>query len=383
MRVRKTTVVALLAIAAVAGFGTWRVLAVRHAVKPAPPAAVVPVTDARVEAKDIPIQVSGIGNVQAFNTVGVRSRVDGQITDVFFKEGQEVKLGDRLFQIDPRPYQAAFDQAVAAKERDTAQLHGARLDLDRDAKLVGPGYQTRQGYEDQMATVAQLEASVKADQAQIEMAQLNLDYALIRAPIDGRTGQRVVDPGNYIQAGQNTNLVVITQLKPIFVSFTIPQDALDDIRRGQAQNPLQVEAYDADDATLLSSGKLTLIDNRVDPATGTIHLKATFDNADERLWPGEFVSARLILAVRHDAITVPERTVMHSATGSYVYVIKPDDSVERRTIEVAMTVAGDAVIQKGLAVGEHVVVDGQHRLSDGAKVKYGTRAAAKEAEQVR
>lgn len=383
MRVRTTTVVALLAVAAAGGFGAWRFLDAGHGAKPAAPAAIVPVTDGKVEARDIPIQVSGVGNVQAFNTVGVRSRVDGQITELFFKEGQEVKLGDPLFQIDPRPYRAAFDQAVAAKERDSAQLHGAQLDLDRDAKLVGPGFQTRQGYEDQMATVAQLEASVKADQAQIEMAQLNLDYALIRAPIDGRTGQRVVDPGNYVQAGQNTNLVVITQLKPIFVSFTIPQDSLDDIRRGQAQNPLRVEVYGADDATLLSSGKLTLIDNRVDPATGTIHLKATFDNADERLWPGEFVSARLVLAVRHDAITVPETTVMHGATGAYVYVIKPDDSVERRNIEVAMTVAGEAVIEKGLAVGEHVVVDGQHRLSEGTKVKYGTRAAANGAEQAR
>ena len=380
---RNTTVLALLAIAAAAGFGGWRFLAANHNEKPLAAAVAVPVTDGRVEVRDVPLQVSGIGNVQAFNTVGVRSRVDGQITEVFFKEGQEVKQGDRLFQIDPRPYQAAFEQAVAAKEKDAAQLRGARLDLDRDAKLVGPGFQTRQGYEDQLATVAQLEASVKADQAQIEMAQLNLDYALIRAPIDGRTGQRVVDAGNYVQAGQNTNLVVITQLKPIFVSFTVPQDSLDDIRRGQAQNPLRVEAYDSDDATLLSSGTLTLIDNRVDPATGTIHLKATFDNADERLWPGEFVSARLILAVRRDAITVPARTVMHGATGSYVYVIKPDDSVERRTVEVATMVAGDAVIEKGLATGEHVVLDGQYRLSDGTKVRYGTRAAATAAEQAR
>jgi membrane fusion protein, multidrug efflux system len=375
--VRYASVLALIAIAAGAGFGAWQHLADSRAEK-APAEPRLPVTDGTVEARDVRIQVSGVGAVQAFNTVAVKSRVDGQITQVFFTEGQDVKQGDPLFQVDPRPYQAALDQAVATKQKDAAQLHGAQLDLERDAKLVGPGFQTRQGYEDQLATVGQLQASVKADQAQIESAQLNLHYALIGAPIDGRTGQRVVDLGNYVQANQNTSLVTITQLRPIFVSFTVPQDSLDDIRRGQSQQPLAVEAYGSDDTTLLSSGTLTLIDNQVDPATGTIHLKATFDNADERLWPGEFVNARLTLSVRHDAITVPARTVMQGSAGSYLYVINPDDTVERRSVEVAMTVEGIAVIARGLAVGEHVVVDGQYRLSAGAKVRYDRRAAARE-----
>jgi membrane fusion protein, multidrug efflux system len=216
--------------------------------------------------------------------------------------------------------------------------------------------------------VDQLKGAIAADQAQIDAAQLNLQYTDIRSPIDGRTGARLVDLGNFVQASQTTALVSITQIKPIYVSFTVPQENLVEIRTNQARAPLEVEAYASDDKTLLSRGKLTLIDNQVDTTTGTIRLKATFENADERLWPGQFVSARLIVSTRQDAIVVPAQTVMHGPQGSYIYVIKPDDTVQRRTVEVAMTEDNRAVIEKGLARDERVVVDGQYRLTEGVKV---------------
>jgi multidrug efflux system membrane fusion protein len=377
--VRKAVIFALIAAALAAGFLAWRIAAHHASAQAAGQAqapAAIPVAPGAAEAKDVPLFISGIGTVQAFNTVSVRSRVDGQITKVFFTEGEDVKAGEPLFQIDPRPFQAALDQAQAARERDQAQLEGAQRNLDRYAKLVVPGYQTRQSYEDQQATVAQLKASVKADEVQIESAKLNLDYALITAPIDGRTGQRLVDIGNFIQSNQNTSLVTITQLKPIFVGFTVPQESLDSIRQNQAKQPLDVVAYGQDDKTVLSKGKLTLIDNQVDVATGTIRLKATFENADERLWPGEFVNARLILSVVQNAVTVPAQTVMQGPNGPYLYVIKPDDTVEHRDVKVETTQDDLAVIAQGLSAGERVVVDGQYRLTDGAKVKIAASQAS-------
>ncbi len=341
--------------------------------------APIPVTAGKAEAKDVPVYVSGIGTVQAYNSVAIKSRTDGQITQVLFTEGQEVKAGDKLFQIDPRPYQAALDQATAAKERDQGQLAGAQADLDRFSKLMSTGFQTRQSYDDQKALVAQLQGAIKVDQGQIDAAKLNLDYTDIRAPIDGRTGARLVDIGNYIQASQATSLVSITQLKPIFVSFTLPQDTLDEIRQGQAAAPLEVVALGSDLTTQLSHGHLTLIDNQIDPATGTIHLKASFDNGDERLWPGEFVNARLVLSTRKNAVTVAAQTVMQGAQGPYVFIIKPDETVERRDVQVAATQDNIAVIAKGLAAGDDVVVEGQYRLTDGSKIRVDTPKQAAEA----
>jgi len=335
----------------------------------------VPIVAGTAEARDMPVYLRGIGTVQAYNAVAVHTRVDGQIVQVRFSEGQEVKAGDPLFQIDPRPFQAALDQAQAAKERDQAQLQGAQLDLERYAGLLPKGFQSRQSYDDQKAQVGALQGAIKVDQAQIESAKLNLAYADIRSPIAGRTSALLVDLGNYVQASQNTSLVTITQLKPIYVSFTLPQASLDTIRQYQAKAPLDVIAYGSDDKTKLAEGKLTLIDNHVDTATGTIHLKATYDNSDERLWPGEFVAARLVLWVRKNAVTVPSETVMQSNNGAYVYVIKPDNSVERRDVEVASVQDGLAVITKGVSSGERVVVDGQYRLTNGAKVKIDSEAA--------
>jgi membrane fusion protein, multidrug efflux system len=333
------------------------------------PAPGIPVTAGVVRAENVPVFLNGIGTVQAYNMVAVKSRVDGQIVKVDFKEGQEVKQGDPLFQIDPRPYQAALEQAEAAKQKDEAQLAGAKLDLARYSKLLGTGYQTRQSYDQQTALVGQVEAAIKGDQAQIDTAALNLGYANIRSPIDGRLGARLVDKGNLIHASDNTTLVTIDEVKPIFVSFTLPQDTLDEIRQQQQKSPLAVRAYSSDGNTLLSQGKLTLIDNSIDQATGTIHLKARFDNDDERLWPGEFVSLRVILKIRPNVATVPSQTIEEGPDGHYAYVIKPDDTVERRNVEVAAVQDGIAVVTKGLRPGERVVVDGQFRLTEGAHVR--------------
>ena len=329
----------------------------------------IPVSVVISEKKDVPVFVRGIGTVQAYKTVAIKTRVDGQIVKISFEEGQDVKAGDPLFQIDPRPFQALLEQAQAAKQRDEALLAGAQLDLERYGKLIGSGYQSRQSLDQQKATVDSLKGSIASDQAQIDTAQLNLTYADMRAPIDGRTGQRLVDLGNLVQTSQGTNLVTITQIKPIFVNFTVPQDATDEIRRNQAAGKLTVLAYSSDDKVKLAEGKITLIDNQIDTTTGTLRLKATYENADERLWPGEFVNARLQLSVRKDAVTVPQRAIMQGANGSYVYIVKPDNTVERRDIEMVSAPEGLAVITKGLNAGQKVVSDGQYRLVNGSRVR--------------
>src|SRR5215475_181265 len=250
------------------------------------PAPGIPVTAGTVVAQNVPVFLNGIGTVQAYNMVAVKSRVDGQIVKVDFKEGQDVKAGDPLFQIDPRSYQATLAQAEAMKQKDEAQLAGAQADLERYAQLVPSGHQTRQSYDQQKALVAQLQAAIKGDEAQIQTAKINLGYTDIRSPIDGRLGARLVDKGNLVHANDNTALVTISEVKPIFVSFTLPQETLDDIRENQNKAPLVVLAYNGDGTKQLAEGKLTMIDNAVDQATGTIRLKARFDNEEERLWPG-------------------------------------------------------------------------------------------------
>jgi multidrug efflux system membrane fusion protein len=367
----KRAVVVILGLLAVGTALAWRYGPLGGSSAKAQPPPLIPVIAGTSETRNVPVYVDGLGSVQAFNTVTMKAQVGGLITKVFFREGQEVKAGDSLFQIDPRPFEAALQQAQATKEKDEAQLQSAQLDLDRAVKLLVPGFQTRQGYDQQKATVGQLQASVRADEAQIANAQLNIDYALVRAPFDGRTGARQVDIGNLVQTAQNTNLVTITQVRPIFVSFTVPATQLDEIRRNQAKQPLKVIAYAQDDKTELAQGVLTLIDNQVDVATGTIHLKAQFDNAGEPLWPGEFISARIVLATRADAVTVPEQSVMRGPNGSYVYVLDAGDTALRRDVKIAATQEGLAVVSDGLKAGERIVTEGQYRLTDGAKAKVG------------
>jgi membrane fusion protein, multidrug efflux system len=274
-----------------------------------------------------------------------------------------------LFQLDPRPYEAALALAMATKEKDQAQLATAQADLVRYGRLVGPGFQTRQSFEDQQGLVAQLTAAVKGDEAQIDTARVNLGYTNIRSPIDGRLGARLVDLGNLVRATDNTPLVSITQIKPIFVSFTLPQGDLDEIKQQQQKAPLTVIALASNGETQLAEGKLTLIDNMIDQATGTIHLKASFANQDERLWPGEFVNLRVVLRIQHDVATVPSQTVQDGPDGHYAYVISSNDTVERRPVEITAVQNGITVVSKGLTPGEHVVVDGQYRLTDGARVR--------------
>jgi multidrug efflux system membrane fusion protein len=330
---------------------------------------VVPVTAGIVVTEDVPVFLYGIGTVQAYNMVAIKSRADGQIVKIDFKEGQEVKEGDPLLQIDPRPYQATLAQAEAVKQKDEAQLAGAQADLERYAQLVPSGHQTRQSYDQQKALVAQLQASIKADEAQIQAAKLNLAYTDIRSPIDGRLGARLVDKGNLVRATDNTVLVSISEVKPIFVSFTLPQEVLEDIREHHQRAALAVHAYSGDGKRPLAEGKLTMFDNVMDQTTGTIRLKARFDNDDERLWPGEFVNVRVVLSTRRGVATVPAQTVQNGPNGNYVYIIKPDDTVERRAVEVAAIQDGIAVVAKGLSAGEQVVVDGQYRLTNGARIK--------------
>jgi len=383
---RAVAVLAAVLVAAVLG---WVVYAhfwgtKEIAAAPAGP-PVIPVTAGTAEARDMPVYVRGIGTVQAYNTIAIKSRVDGQIVKVDFTEGQEVNEGDPLFEIDPRPFQAAFQQAAANKQKDEALLVSAQADLQRYAELVGHGYQTRQIYDQQKATVAQLQASIKADQAQIDAAQLNLQYATIRSPIKARTGARLVDIGNLVHPSDNTALVRLTQLQPIFVSFTVPQDQFNRIRESSRSGAVAVEALGENDQTELATGKLTLIDNEIDQQTGTLHLKAAFANADETLWPGEFVNLRLVVGTLKNAVTVPARALQSGPKGQYLFVIKGDQTVEMRIVDVAEVEQDLAAIDKGLSVGDRIVVDGQYRLDQGTKVRSEApaTAAAEPAEAVR
>ena len=366
----RTVLIGIAALAIAGGLG-WRYGPVLMSDGPPPvrAAPAIPVTAGIAETRDVPVYVQGLGTVQAFNTVNVRSRVDGQITKVFFNEGQDVKTGRPAVPDRSAPIPGGARSGEGQQGQGRSRLQGAQLDLQRYSTLLPSGFQTQQQYDQQKATVGQFQGAVQADQAQIDTAQLNLDYATVRSPIDGRTGQRLVDIGNYVQATQNMNLVTVTQLKPIYVSFTLPQTELDAVRQANEIGELMVDAYGQDNKTLLSQGKLTLIDNQVDIATGTIHLRATFDNNDLRLWPGEFVNARLVLSTKKNAVTVPAETIMQGPDGAYVYVIKPDDTADRRPVTVAMTQEGHAVIDKGLSAGEHVVVEGQYRLTQGGKLQ--------------
>jgi membrane fusion protein, multidrug efflux system len=369
--VRKGLVALAAGIALVAGGVGWWLSgdgAAPGAAAQASASPAIPVTVGVVTAKDLPLTLQGIGTVQAYNSVTIKSRVDGQIVGVDFTEGQEVTAGTELFQIDPRPYAAALAQAQAAQAKDRAQLQSAQADLERYSKLLAHGFQTRQSYDQQKALVAQLEAAIDGDQAQIDSAQLNLGYTRIRAPISGRLGARMVDIGNLGRATDNAPLVTVAQVRPIFVSFTLPQQSLDEIKAQQGKAPLTVEALSAGDDRELGRGKLTLIDNTIDAATGTIHLKAQFDNEKERLWPGEFVNVRVMLGVRAGVPTVPSETVQQGPDGYVVYVVKPGDTVARRSVQVAAIQNGIAAVTEGLSPGERVVVSGQYRLTNGAHI---------------
>ncbi|MGD0652153.1 MAG: efflux RND transporter periplasmic adaptor subunit [Verrucomicrobiia bacterium] len=329
----------------------------------------VPVVAGTVAQKDVPIYLDGLGTVQAFNTVTVHVQVDGRLQKVAFVEGQDVRAGDLLAQIDPELYRAQVEQAEAKKAQDEAQLANARLDLKRDAEQLAAKIIAQQVYDTQRALVDQLDATVKADQAAIDLANVQLGYTTIVSPIDGRTGIRVVDQGNIVRVTDPNGLVVIAQLRPISVVFTLPEQNLNEIQKELAAGEISVLAVDRDNRTVLCEGKLAVIDNQIDTTTGTIRVKATFPNDDLRLWPGQFVNARLLLTTRKGGIVVPASVVQRGPEGSYAFVINEDQTVEVRPVKVAQIEAGQALIDKGLQAGESVVVDGQYRLQAGSKVK--------------
>jgi multidrug efflux system membrane fusion protein len=332
----------------------------------------IPVLVSAAVTKDMPIYQDGLGTVQAFNTVTMKAMVDGPLVAVNFKEGQAVHKGDVLAQIDPRTFQAALDNAVAKKAQDEAQLANARLDLARYQKLVANAYTSAQQADTAKAQVAQFAALVQQDQAQIDTARTQLSYSTITAPIDGLTGIRQVDPGNIVHAVDATGIVVITQLEPISVLFTLPQQTLPAVASAMAAGPAPVLAL-AQDATgaparVLDTGTLAVLDNQVDSTTGTIKLKATFPNQQHRLWPGGFVSVRLRTEVAKDALVVPPSAIQRGPRGPYVFVIGEDSTAKRQLVTVGYEDEAASIVTNGLKPGEIVVVDGASRLADGTKV---------------
>jgi membrane fusion protein, multidrug efflux system len=328
--------------------------------------AAVPVTIASVEKADFPVYLSGLGTVQGFNTVLVRTRVDGQIDKIAFKEGQLVKQGDLLAEIDPRPFQAVLDQAKAKKAQDEANLANANLDLQRYTKLGE--FATRQQTDTQRSTVAQLTAQIAADDAAIFNAQTQLDYTQVKSPISGIAGLRQVDVGNIVNASTQTGIVTIAQIEPIAVIFTAPEEQLPDINQAQAAQPLKVIAITTDGKKPLAEGTLSVINNQVDTTSGTIRLKAVFDNKDHALWPGQSVSTRLLVKTLKDATVVSDDAVQHGSEGLYAYVVNQDNKAELRKLKVSYSLDGRSVVDNGLSPGERVITAGQYKVQPGTLV---------------
>ena len=338
-------------------------------------AQVVPVSVATAERRDMPYYLTGLGSVTAYYTVSVKSRVDGQLMQVNFKEGQQVKSGDLLAVIDPRPYQVALEQAQAAQFRDQASLRDAKLNYERFKGLLqSSGAMSQQQVDTQQATVDQLDGTVRNDQAAIDNAKLNLVYCHIAAPVSGRVGLRLVDPGNIVHASDTNAMFVITQLQPIAVLFTLPEDNLQTVSRRMAKGTLEVDAFSRDDQTKLATGKLLTIDNQIDQTTGTGRLKAVFDNKDNALWPNQFVNARLLLETRKNSTTVPAAAIQRGPRGTYVFAVKSDNTVDVRDVAVSFTQDNVCVIASGISPNDVVVTDGQDKLQQGSKIE--TRPAA-------
>jgi multidrug efflux system membrane fusion protein len=338
---------------------------------PVPVVQAVPVAEATVARQDVPIELDGLGRVQAFNTVTVRTQVEGQIQRIAYNQGQTVQKGDLLVTIDPRLYQAKLEQDQAALARDQAHLANAQANLNRYKPLEHSGYATDQQVDTQQAMIDQLQASIKGDQAVIDQDQVELGYTQITAPITGVTGFRLVDEGNVVHPTDANGLVTIAQVQPIAVLFTLPQAALPDIQRQMADAGtagLTVEAWSQDGASKLDTGKLETLDNTVDAASGTITLRADFPNPQKMLWPGEFVEARLVLRVQQDGLTVPAAVVQRGPDGAFAWVVRPDATVAPQPIQVAQMVRGTALVTSGLSVGQIVVSDGQYGLRPGDKV---------------
>ncbi|HYA86254.1 MAG TPA: efflux RND transporter periplasmic adaptor subunit [Nitrospirota bacterium] len=329
----------------------------------------VPITAATVIQKTVPVQIRAIGNVEAYSTVGVRVQIGGELLRVHFKEGQDVSRGELLFTIDPRPYEAALKQAEANLAKDTAQLENAKVDVGRYADLVKKGYVAQQQFDQVNTNFATLEATVNADTAMVENARLQLKYCYIYSPITGRTGGLVVNQGNLIKANADNPIVTINQIQPIYVTFSVPEQFLAEIKKYMAMEKVKVQAVVGSDESRPEEGVLTFVDNAVDITTGMIKLKATFTNAARRLWPGQFVNAIVTLTSQPNAIVAPAAAVQTGQNGQYVFLIKSDLTVESRPVVVSRTLSNEAIIEKGLQAGEKVVTDGQLRLVPGAMVE--------------
>lgn len=329
----------------------------------------VPVAVAPAQLQDVPVYLEGLGNVQAYYTVTVHTRVDGELMKVNFREGQQVRKGDELALIDPRPYDATLAQAEATKYKDQANLENAKRDLERYTDLYKQGVIAQQQFQTQEALVAQNEGLVRSDDAQINSAQVNVAYCHIKSPIDGRVGLRLVDPGNIVHAADQNGLLVITQLQPIAVIFTLPEDSLQMVTQHMNGPKLVVQAWSRDDTQLIAAGGLETIDNEIDPNTGTFRLKGVFQNRDNALYPNQFVNARLQVYTRKNSVTVPAAAIQRGSQGTYVYIVKQDKTAESRDVKVALTEGTLVVLDSGVNPGEQVITDGQEKLQPGNKVE--------------
>lgn len=328
----------------------------------------VSVSAVRAMVQDIPFYEQGLGTVTALNTVVVKSRVDGQLVKVAFKEGQYVHAGELLAQVDPRPFEVQVQQAEATLARDESQLKVAQVNLARDEKLKAAQVIAQQELDAQSALVGQLQGSVQMDQAQLASAKLNLAYSRITAPISGRVGLRQVDVGNIVHAADTTGIVILTQVQPIAINFTLPEKDLPELRRSMSAGTLKVDAFDSDNQTHIAVGRVEALSNQINTTTGTEQVKAVFDNADNRLWPNQFVNVRVLLRVDRNALVVPAAAISRGPQGTYTFVVQPDQTVKMQPVQVAYSEGNLAVIRKGLQSGQAVVTDGQDRLENGAHV---------------
>jgi membrane fusion protein, multidrug efflux system len=336
----------------------------------------ISVAVAKVELQDVPVYLTGLGSVTAFNTANIKSRVDGQIMQVNVREGQNVKQGESLVVIDSRPFQVQLEQTQAQLFKDQATLRDAKLNLDRYTALIPSGSIAQQQVDTQKALVDQLDGQVRTDQAQIDNARLQITYCHITAPFAGRIGLRQVDSGNIVHASDANPMLILTQLQPIAVIFTLPEDQLQTVAKHMKSTALQVDAYSRDNQTKLATGKLQTIDNQIDQTTGTAKLKAVFDNADNQLWPNQFVNASLLLETRKNSTVVPTAAILRGPQGTYVYALKPDKTVEARNIAISLTQGNITTITSGLNPGDLVVTDGQDKLQTGSKVEPRSGGAA-------
>jgi membrane fusion protein, multidrug efflux system len=378
--VKRNIAIAVAVLLAGSGFWYFKRSLTSEQAAAVPVPAPIPVVAATVTSGEVPIYLTGVGTVIAYNTDLVRSQIQGQITQITFTEGQTVKAGDLLAQIDPRPYQAEIEQLTANLARDNAQLENAQANLSRYTQLGNKGYATPQLVQTQQAQVAQLQSAVKADQAQIDEAKIQLSYTRLTSPIPGVTGVRQIDVGNIIHPTDPNGLVVVTQIEPISLIFTLPETYLPRIQEEMAKGPLKVIAYSQDNKIKLDEGRLLLVDNEIVQTTGSIQLKAEFPNAAHRLWPGQLVNVNLLLETRKDGLTIAASAVQQGQNGSYVYVVTPDGTAQLRPVKVGQISQGQALIDDGLKAKETVVVDGQYRLQQGSRVKELHGKAATEAD---